>query len=57
MMHRETLIDSYPRLTDGIVVGETERVAKTDEFVDGSWNINVNGKSVPQITTDIFHLP
>ena len=36
------------------MVGETERVAKTNEFVDGSWNIYDNGKSVQRITTDIF---
>ena len=36
------------------MVGETERVAKTNEFVDGSWNIYDNGKPVPRITTNIF---
>ena len=29
-----TLIDSHHRLTDGIMVGESEGVAKTNEFVD-----------------------
>jgi hypothetical protein len=39
------------------MVAETERVAKTDEFVDGSRNLYDNGKSVSQITTDLFRLP